>query len=517
MIFHVDVNSAFLSWSAVKRLTDDPAALDLRTIPSAVGGDVATRHGIITAKSIPAKKYNVQTGEPVAHALNKCPDLLLVPSDFQTYREYSRAFIRILEKHAEVVEQVSIDEAFLLVEEKSEEAPMPTPGASPQQNPMQAPGPAPQQNPAFPPVCRVPYLEDLRRKDAPPASGEPWYMTKARQIKNEIRDTLGFTVNVGISENRLLAKMASDFSKPDKIHTLFPEEVKTKMWPLPIGDLYGCGKKSADKLKSLGISTIGDAARADLTVLKASLGEKAGEYIHKSANGRGREEVSDVHEKAKSYSNETTTLEDITAGNYERTAPPIVHDLAAHVSRRLKRDKVRAGTVTVSVKTAEFKRHSRQKALPFQTNEESEIEACAQDLLRQLLLEPGGLFDKGQAIRLIGVGTSGLDDGEFTQGTLFDWAAEKKERDEEKAAREAEEARKAQKEREEKLRRQREEAEKRAAEARRQQEALQREAEARQQQAAKDARREKLAAMMSQVQKRYGKDAIRRGGETHGK
>ena len=478
MIFHVDVNSAFLSWSAVKRLTDDPTALDLRTIPSAVGGDVATRHGIITAKSIPAKKYNVQTGEPVAHALNKCPDLLLVPSDFQTYREYSRAFIRILEKHAEVVEQVSIDEAFLLVEEKSEEAPMPAPGGSPQQKSMPAPGPAPQQNPAFPPVCRVPYLEDLRRKDIPPAPGEPWYITKARQIKNEIRDTLGFTVNVGISENRLLAKMASDFSKPDKIHTLFPEEVQTKMWPLPIGDLYGCGKKSADKLKSLGISTIGDAARADLTVLKASLGEKAGEYIHKSANGRGREEVSDAHEKAKSYSNETTTLEDITAGNYERTAPPIVHDLAAHVSRRLRRDKVRAGTVTVSVKTAEFKRHSRQKALPFQTNEESEIEACAQDLLRQLLLEPGGLFDKGQAIRLIGVGTSGLDDGEFTQGTLFDWAAEKKERDEEKAAREA---------------------------------------EARQQQAAKDARREKLAAMMSQVQKRYGKDAIRRGGETHGK
>ncbi len=523
MIFHVDVNSAFLSWSAVKRLTDDPAALDLRTIPSAVGGDVATRHGIITAKSIPAKKYNVQTGEPVSHALNKCPDLLLVPSDFQTYREYSRAFIRILEKHAEVVEQVSIDEAFLLVEEKSEEAPMPAPGASlqqksmqapgaslqqksmqapgaslqqksmpapgaspqqksmqapgasPQQNPMPAPSPAPQQNPTLLPVCRVPYLEDLRRKDAMPAPGEPWYITKARQIKNEIRDTLGFTVNVGISENRLLAKMASDFSKPDKIHTLFPEEVKTKMWPLPIGDLYGCGKKSADKLKSLGISTIGDAARADLTVLKASLGEKAGEYIHKSANGRGREEVSDVHEKAKSYSNETTTLEDITAGNYERTAPPIVHDLAAHVSRRLKRDKVRAGTVTVSVKTAEFKRHSRQKALPFQTNEESEIEACAQDLLRQLLIEPGGLFDKGQAIRLIGVGTSGLDDGEFTQGTLFDWAAEKKERDEEKAAREA---------------------------------------EARQRQAAKEARREKLAAMMSQVQKRYGKDAIRRGGET---
>lgn len=475
MIFHVDVNSAFLSWSAVKRLTDDPTALDLRTIPSAVGGDVATRHGIITAKSIPAKKYNVQTGEPVSHALNKCPDLLLVPSDFQTYREYSRAFIRMLEKHAEVVEQVSIDEAFLLVEEKSAEAPMQAPGASPQQNPMQAPGPAPQQTPAFPPVCRVPYLEDLRKKDAPPAPGEPWYISKARQIKNEIRDTLGFTVNVGISENRLLAKMASDFSKPDKIHTLFPEEVKTKMWPLPIGDLYGCGKKSADKLKSLGISTIGDAARADLTVLKASLGEKAGEYIHKSANGRGREEVSDVREKAKSYSNETTTLEDITAGNYERTAPPIVHDLAAHVSRRLKRDKVRAGTVTVSVKTAEFKRHSRQKALPFQTNDESDIEACAQDLLRQLLLEPGGLFDKGQAIRLIGVGTSGLDDGEFTQGTLFDWAAEKKERDEEKAAREA---------------------------------------EARQQQAAKDARREKLAAMMSQVQKRYGKDAIRRGGET---
>ena len=178
LIFHVDVNSAFLSWSAVKRLEEDPSSVDLRTIPSAVGGDVATRHGIITAKSIPAKQYGIQTGEPVVKALAKCPNLVLVPSDFTSYREYSRRFIAILKEHTDAVEQVSIDEAFLDLTEL------------------------------------LPEDEDLRQ----------FAPRMAAAIKDEIKEKLHFTVNVGISTNKLLAKTASDFSKPDKIHTLYPEE-----------------------------------------------------------------------------------------------------------------------------------------------------------------------------------------------------------------------------------------------------------------------------------------------------
>ena len=111
-IFHVDVNSAFLSWSALRRLEEDPGAVDLREIPSAVGGDIRTRHGVITAKSIPAKKYGVQTGEPVVKAIQKCPQLVLVPSDFETYRKYSHALMDILAQYTPLLQQMSIDEAF---------------------------------------------------------------------------------------------------------------------------------------------------------------------------------------------------------------------------------------------------------------------------------------------------------------------------------------------------------------------------------------------------------------------
>ena len=191
-IFHVDVNSAFLSWSALKLLKEDPGAVDLRTIPSGVGGDVKTRHGIITAKSIPAKKYGVQTGEPVVKALQKCPQLVLVPPDFETYRKYSRALMEILARYTPLIQQVSIDEAYMDLTD------------------------------------RIPFGD---REGA---------LALAKQIRDHVREQLGFTVNVGISVNKLLAKTASDFEKPDRTHTLYPEEVPAKMWPLPIGTLHGC-------------------------------------------------------------------------------------------------------------------------------------------------------------------------------------------------------------------------------------------------------------------------------------
>ena len=169
-IFHIDVNSAFLSWEAAYRILHLGASLDLRTIPSAVGGDISKRHGIILAKSIPAKKYKIQTGEPVTDALRKCPELTLVPPNYELYEKNSKAFLEILQKYSDQVEQYSIDDAF------------------------------------------------MDRTGTQTLLGPP--VVAAAAIKDEIARTLGFTVNVGISDKKLLAKMASDFQKPDRVHTL---------------------------------------------------------------------------------------------------------------------------------------------------------------------------------------------------------------------------------------------------------------------------------------------------------
>lgn len=369
-IFHIDVNSAFLSWSAVKRLKEDPDALDLRTVPSIVGGDPETRHGIVTAKSIPAKKFGIKTADTVSSALQKCPDLVIVPADFNTYREYSHAFIEILKSYTDQVEQVSIDEAYL-------------------------------------------DATDL---------GEP--LEAAKQIKDRIKEELGFTVNVGISSNKLLAKMASDFSKPDKIHTLFAEEIEEKMWPLSIGELYGCGKKTSEKLQRYGINTIGDAADTPLDVLQAMLGEKAGEYIYKSARGIGSDRVHSEHEDAKSYSNETTLSHDITPENYQQEMPEVVRWLSEKVAGRLKKAGIFAKTIDVQVKTNTFKRRSMQTKLPDATNDAEIIFQTATILADKLLNGEKGLFQSETGIRLVGVGATDLDNGEFRQLDLFSYQKE---------------------------------------------------------------------------------------------
>lgn len=413
IIFHVDVNSAFLSWSAVKRLKDDPKAVDLRTIPSAVGGDVETRHGIITAKSIPAKRFGIVTGEPVVKALQKCPGLVLVSSDWEAYREYSNAFIRILLEYSELVQQASIDEAY------------------------------------------VDMTEAIGTEDRRSAA-----LALAASIREEIRTRLGFTVNVGISSNKLLAKMASDFQKPDRTHTLWPEEVPAKMWPLPIGDLYGCGGKTASRLAGIGITTIGDAAGADPAMLQSFLGEKSGAYITAASRGIGSDRVHTEHEDARSYSNETTTSEDITLQSYDRLTPPLLHHLSGKVAGRMKRDGVYGSTVTVSVKTNDFRRRSRQKKLDAATNDAAVIERHARELLRSLLYERDGIFDRGAGVRLIGVGMSSLDHGEYRQLSLEDFLQDQEKEKAEAAGR---------------------------------------------------VRQEKLRKMLQKVQSRYGNDSLRKG------
>ena len=376
LIFHVDVNSAFLSWTAVKKLKDEPESVDLRTIPSAIGGDVSKRHGVITACSIPAKKQGVRTGEPVMRALEKCPKLCLFPSDFKTYREYSAKFIEILKKYALAVEQVSIDEAYL----------------------------------------------DM--------TGTDEAVSMAEKIKAEICENLGFTVNIGISTVKLLAKMASDFEKPYKVHTLFPKEIKEKMWKLPIEKLHGCGYRTSEKLRNIGVKTIGDAAALDKKLLCSLLGEKSGEYIHESSNGRGSDIVSGEREAAKSYSNETTLPYDIRVSTYDKEMPEVIKWLAESVSKRLKKDEAEGYTISVSAKTSSFKRRSKQTTIVEPTNDSKTIDKVAIGLMKELCFGERGLFEEDDGIRLVGVGVSHLAENECKQMDIFSYIKEKSVQDE---------------------------------------------------------------------------------------
>lgn len=362
-IFHIDVNSAYLSWSAVSILKKDPKAVDIRLIPSAVGGNTETRHGIILAKSIPAKKYGIVTAEPVAQALKKCPELVLVASDFKVYAEYSKAFISILKKYSPLVEQVSVDEAFVDMT-----------------------------------GCELMY-----------SSAEEI----AFKIKEEIKLNLGFTVNVGISSNKLLAKMASDFEKPDKIHTLYPEEVQSKMWPLPLGDLYGIGKATCAKLTNAGFTTIGSVAMCRVEYLKKLLGEKSGQTLHNSANGINGDDVKAVSDEPKSYGNSVTLSEDITSANISSLLLPTLLELCDSVAFRLRKNNVRAKTISVGIKTNKFKSFSKQVTFMNATNSNKEIYEAAYKLMFEL-------WDKRTPLRLIGVSASNVLKTQVHQESLFD-------------------------------------------------------------------------------------------------
>lgn len=372
LIFHIDVNSAFLSWESVYRLSQDPQALDLRTIPSAVGGDAQSRHGVVLAKSTPAKKYGVTTGEPLVHALRKCPNLTVVPSRFDFYIKCSRQMMELLESYSPDHEKFSIDETFL-------------------------------------DMTQTIHL-----------FGEP--LEVARQIRTRIKDELGFTVNIGIAPNKLLAKMASDFEKPDKCHTLFTEEVPAKLWPLPIRELFFVGGAAQRKLENLGIHTIGQLASWDPELLKAHLGEKYAELIHQYANGIDDDPVLEKDPVNKCYGNSITLSRDVS--DFE-TAFQVILSLCETVGARLRADGVQCQNVCVELKDWEFHTQSHQTALAEPTDSTSAIYDCACLLLRE--------FWDRTPVRLIGVRAGKIDGDSFCQLSLFDTSASRKKKDMEKA------------------------------------------------------------------------------------
>lgn len=358
IIFHIDVNSAFLSWSAIQKLENgDP--VDLRTIPAIIGGDMEKRHGVVLAKSIPAKAFHIQTGEPIVNALRKCPHLRIEPPDHTLYHKRSEELMDYLKGICPDIEQVSVDE------------------------------------------CYMDYTTVAGQR------GEP--IAAAENIKNAICEKFGFTVNIGISDRKVLAKMASDFKKPNLVHTLFTYEIRQKMWPLPVSSLFMCGHSSAETLRKLEILTIGDLARADKDILSAHL-KSHGILLWEYANGIDSSDIITEQTELKGIGNSITLKEDALT---RKAAFLALLSLAETVAGRLRASGQLAGMVSTEIKYHTFRSVSHQTTLA--------VPVCTTDAIYRTACR---LFDEmwdGTPIRLLGIRTSKLvPEGEPIQMNLFD-------------------------------------------------------------------------------------------------
>lgn len=340
------------------------AKVDLREIPSIIGGDKKSRHGVVLAKSISAKKYGIRTGEPVVNAFRKCPNLVMEPPNHRMYREKSRKLMEYLRGFTTKIEQVSVDECYLDFTDIGDRFPSP--------------------------------------------------LDAAFLMKNGIRERFGFTVNIGISENKLLAKMASDFEKPDKVHTLFLREVPVKMWPLPLGELFMAGRSSVEALKKLEINTIGDLANADLSLIELHL-KSHGKMLWEFANGIDHSSVQWEQAEAKGIGNSTTLAED--AATYEEVRE-VFAGLAESVGRRLRKAGQKANMVSMEIKYHDFQSISHQTQLSKPTSDEQVLLDTACRLFQEAWT--------GEPVRLLGIRTAKLvDAGEPEQMSIFDLEPQK--------------------------------------------------------------------------------------------
>lgn len=355
-ILHVDVNNAFLSWKAVEMLKNG-SEIDIREIPAIIGGDETKRSGIVLAKSMKAKECGIKTAETIYQARMKCPNVKIYSSDFKVYKKYSNELYNLLLQYTDKIERFSIDECFLDMTE---------------------------------------YL----MKDT--------LLNKAKEISRRVKEELGFTVNVGVAHNKLLAKMASDFIKPNKIHTLFEEEIPKKMWPLPVSELFMIGKRTVPKLYNMQIRTIGDLAKIDEKILTKKFG-KHGTMMWEYANGIDNSEVQYKEEKPKCVGNSITLPENI---NEIEKLEEILLALAEQVGYRLREYDLLANTVRVQLRTKNFEDTSHQSKLLVATSSTKEIYQKAKELLNQM-------FYKTMSIRLIGLSVDNLTEKNATQISLF--------------------------------------------------------------------------------------------------
>ena len=354
---HIDVNNAFLSWTAVLYLKQGNK-VDIRKTYAVIGGDEKARHGIVLAKSMPAKKRGVVTAETLFSAKKKCPNLKVYPPNYNFYKKMSDSMLSLIRNYSPDIEQMSIDECFL----------------------------------DYTPVKHL-YGDEVEF---------------AYRLKKEIYDTLGFTVNIGIGNNKLCAKMASDFSKPYKVHTLFDDEVEEKMWPLQVDELFGIGKKTAVKLHNLNINTIYDLAHTDREFLYKYFKNQAQDMID-AANGKGSDIVVSEESSPKGIGNETTLNRNISSRD---ELYPYLLALSENVAIRLRKQNKYASVIVVTLKDKFFKRMSHQKKLVNATNLTEEIYKTACDILDEMNTSDG--------IRLIGVRLDKLSDTSSHQVSLFE-------------------------------------------------------------------------------------------------
>ena len=356
-ILHVDVNNAFLSWSALYRLNHGET-LDIRKIPAVIGGDESKRSGIVLAKSSLAKAFGVVTGETLYSARCKCPNLQVFSSNREFYRECSDKLYKMLLEYTDHIERFSIDECFL-------------------------------------------DMTDFLMNDT--------LENKAKEINRRAREELGFTVNIGIAPNKLLAKMASDFAKPDRIHTLYRDEIESKMWPLPVSDLFMLGKKTIPKLNSIGIKTIGDLAKTEYKYLMNKFG-KQGIMMWEYANGIDNSEVVYKIEKPKGVGNSVTLPVDVEK---KEKLLEILFSLAEQVAYRLRKEDMLASVVSVQLRTNNFDDFSHQGKLKAPSMNTKDIFERAKELLNEM-------YKSGTKIRLVGVRVEGLTEKEDEQISFFE-------------------------------------------------------------------------------------------------
>ena len=355
-ILHVDVNNAFLSWTAVEMLKNG-SDIDIRQIPAIIGGDETKRSGIVLAKSMKAKECGIKTAQTIYQARAKCPGLKIYPSNFKIYKQYSNKLYELLLQYTDKIERFSIDECFLDMTN---------------------------------------YLMQDKLEN------------KAKEISRRVKEELGFTVNIGIAPNKLLAKMASDFTKPDRIHTLYKEEIPTKMWPLPVSELFMLGKRTVPKLYNMQIRTIGDLAKTSKETLSKKFG-KHGIQMWEYANGIDNSEVQYKKEKPKGIGNSITLPEN--AEQIEKLEE-ILLALAEQVTYRLRKYDLLAKTVNVQLRTNNFEDTSHQGKLDNPTATTKEIYEKAKKLLNQM-------YHKPMKIRLIGLRVDNLIEKENMQISLF--------------------------------------------------------------------------------------------------
>lgn len=355
-ILHVDVNNAFLSWLAVYKLKNGEK-VDIRDQVAVIGGDETKRSGIVLAKSQKAKQFGIVTGETLYSARQKCRNLQVYQGNFKIYREYSNKLYKLLLEYTDKIERFSIDECFL-------------------------------------------DMTNYLMKDT--------LLNKAKEINKRVKEELGFTVNVGVAHNKLLAKMASDFTKPDKVHTLFEEEIATKMWTLPVSELFMLGKKTVPKLYNMKIRTIGDLANADKNIIIKKFG-KHGKMMWEYANGIDNSEVQYKEEKPKSIGNSVTLPMDI---HNKEELEEVLLALTEQVTYRLRKQELLANVVSVQLRTKNFEDFSHQAKMNSATSSTKEILKNAKNLL-------SGMFKKGMAIRLIGLRLDNLVSKDEMQISLF--------------------------------------------------------------------------------------------------